>query len=494
MAVCVSAFLMAGAASAGTVYGPGVAQPPPVQREFRGVWVATVGNVDWPSKPGEPVAQQKAELLAILDRAAGMNLNAVVLQVRPCCDAMYESRLEPWSYYLTGTMGRPPEPYYDPLAFAVAEAHRRGLELHAWFSPYRAGRLSDKAVASPEHVSRLHPEWVRKYGDLLWLDPGIREVDEYNVRVVTDVVSRYDIDGVTFDDRLGYPEPDPQRKGLEFPDAATYGRYRAGGGQLARDDWRRGNIDDFVHHVYDAVKAVKPWVKVGIAPRGIWQNGQPPQIKGGGSYSLLFADSRKWLAEGWLDYCSPQLYWDIAGSDQSFPVLLNWWREQNPHHRNLWPGLETRNAGVKWPDAEVAAQVRIIRDYCDGASGEIHYSATCLVHNQGGIAVSLADGVYARPAIVPASSWLEHSVPGKPGFSIDDAHRARWEPMNMTNGVSVWLWQTRTGNEWQTRILPGQTRDIGLTAAPDVVALTGIDRCGVASPPAILQKKEATGR
>jgi uncharacterized lipoprotein YddW (UPF0748 family) len=482
-------WLMAfGAGAAG--YRPSAVEPPWVTREFRGVWVATVGNVDWPSNPGLPVAQQKAELLAILDRAQRLNLNAVIFQVRPCCDAMYESKLEPWSYYLTGAMGRPPAPYYDPLAFAIEEAHRRGLQLHAWFSPYRVWRLLDKTPIAASHVSRTHPEWVRKYGDLLWMDPGEKEAEDYTVRVILDVVNRYDIDGVTFDDRLSYPEPDPHKLG--FPDGATYRRYVNSGGQLERDDWRRANVNNFVHRIYDEVKSAKRWVQVGIAPRGIWQNGYPPTIRGGSSYSLLFTDSRKWLTSGWLDYCSPQLYWDIAQSAQSFPVLLNWWREQNTQHRNLWPGLYTENfATNKSGGAEIVGQVRIIRDQLDGKSGEIHYSAKCLVQNQNNMATALAASVYARPAVVPSSPWLEQTVPGKPVFWVDEGGKARWTPTGMTNGVSVWLWQTRTDNQWQTRILPGETRSLEITGTPEALALTAIDRCGMASPPAALQRVDS---
>ncbi len=458
-------------------------------REFRGVWVATIGNVDWPSKPGLPVAQQKAELIAILDRAQRMNLNAVIFQVRPCCDALYQSSLEPWSYYLTGAMGRGPSPYYDPLAFAVTEAHRRGLQLHAWFSPYRAGRLTDKTGFSANHITQAHPDWVRKYGDLLWVDPGVPEAQDQTLRVILDVVGRYDIDGVTFDDRLGYPEPDEQHK-VDFPDAATYRRYRDSGGQLERDDWRRENVNTFVRRVYEAVKAAKPWVQVGIAPRGIWENGYPPSIKGGSSYSLLYTDSRKWLMNGWLDYCAPQLYWDIAESEHSFPVLLNWWREQNTRHRNLWPGLYTEKfASNRQGASEIVGQVRIIRDQLDGKAGEIHYSAKCLVAKQSAMATALASSVYALPAVVPASSWLEPGVfPGKPAFWVEDGNRARWATVGMTNGVSVWIWQSRTANRWQTLILPGDARSFEITGAPEMLALTAIDRCGAASPPAVLQR------
>ena len=210
----------------------------------------------------------------------------------------------------------------------------------------------------------------------------------------------------------------------------------------------------------------------------------------------MFADSRKWLTNGWLDYCSPQLYWDIAESDQSFPVLLNWWREQNVKQRNLWPGLYTENFATGGAgDQEILAQVRTIRDQCDGKSGEIHYSANCLVSNKGGIATALVGSVYTQPAVVPSSAWLEagESVPGKPAFWVESGGKARWATTGMTNGVSVWLWQTRTSNQWQTRILPGDARSIELTGVPEVLALTALDRCGVASPPAVLQKGPSPG-
>jgi uncharacterized lipoprotein YddW (UPF0748 family) len=316
---------------------------PSPQREFRGVWVATVDNIDWPSRSGLPVEQQKAELLAILDRCSALNMNAVVFQVRPSCDALYSSKLEPWSEYLTGADGKAPVPFYDPLAFAVEEAHRRGLELHAWFNPYRARHFVAKSQPSPLHVSRSKPHLVRQYGRYLWLDPSMKEAQDHSIAVIRDVVRRYDIDGVHLDDYFyPYKEKDAEGKEISFPDDASYAKYLAGGGRLESDDWRRENVNVFVKRLYDMVKSEKRWVKFGISPFGIWRPGYPPQIQGFDQYAQLYADARKWLVEGWVDYYTPQLYWRIEQKAQSYPVLLQWWVEQNIQKRNMWPGKRRR--------------------------------------------------------------------------------------------------------------------------------------------------------
>ena len=291
-------------------YVSSTAKPPAVAREFRGVWLASVKNIDWPSRPGLAVAQQKAELLALLDRAKQLQLNAVLLQVRPSCDALYASKLEPWSEYLTGQMGQAPSPFYDPLTFAVEEAHQRGLELHAWFNPYRARHAAALSPVSANHVSRTHPQLVKPYAKSYWLDPGLREVQEHSLNVVKDVAQRYDIDGVHFDDYFyPYPEKDEKGRPLPFPDWASWKQYQDGGGRLGREDWRRENVNLFIVRVSQSVKAIKPWVKFGIAPFGIWRPGHPSQIRGLDSYDVLYADSRKWLRDGWVDYLAPQLYW-----------------------------------------------------------------------------------------------------------------------------------------------------------------------------------------
>src|SRR6476469_4909377 len=268
--------------------------PPPVRREFRGVWVASVQNIDWPSQPGLSTQEQKDELLGILDRAVALRLNAIILQVRPAADALYASPYEPWSEYLSGRMGQAPNPYYDPLEFAVNEAHKRGLELHAWFNPYRAHHPSGKSRPSPDHISVTHPELVKRYGTHLWMDPGEPEVRAHTLKVVLDVVKRYDIDGVHIDDYF-YPYKERDRRGniIEFPDANSYRRYRSAGGQLSRDDWRRANVDSLIHQVYVGIKGIKPWVKFGISPFGLWRPGNRPQATVGfDSYAELYGDSR----------------------------------------------------------------------------------------------------------------------------------------------------------------------------------------------------------
>lgn len=315
--------------------------PPAIDREFRAIWVATVGNIDWPSKPGLSTWDQQRELLAILDRAVALKLNAIVFQIRPGADALYDSPYEPWSEFLTGRQGRAPEPPWDPLAFAVEQSHKRGLELHAWFNPYRAAYSRDSLQAR-SHVSRTNPELVWQYDHFLWMDPGDSAVRQRSLRVVADVVKRYDIDGIHIDDYF-YPYPTTDRAGkkIDFPDSATYARYRKSGGKLSKDDWRRNNVDLFVEAMYKQVHAAKPWVQVGISPFGIWRPGNPPQIQGFDAYSEIYADSKKWLQNGWADYLAPQLYWPIAQTAQSFPVLYDWWTSQNTKGRHVFPGLAT---------------------------------------------------------------------------------------------------------------------------------------------------------
>ncbi|HWL40671.1 MAG TPA: family 10 glycosylhydrolase, partial [Gemmatimonadaceae bacterium] len=296
---------------------------PPVRREFRAVWVASVRNIDWPSKPGLSTQEQKDELIGILDRSAALRLNAVILQVRPAADALYASPYEPWSEYLTGRMGKAPDPYYDPLEFAVNEAHRRGLELHAWFNPYRARHPSSRSPASRDHISRTHPSLVKTYGTHLWMDPGERLIREHSIKVVLDVVKRYDIDGVHIDDYFyPYQVLDKNKKVVPFPDDASYRRAMKKGPKLERDDWRRQNVDHLIQRMYDEVKKVKPWVLVGISPFGIWRPGNPPGVVGLDQYATLYADAKKWEQEGWLDYLTPQIYWQVESKGQPYAKLL----------------------------------------------------------------------------------------------------------------------------------------------------------------------------
>ena len=396
--------------------------------EFRAVWIATVANIDWPSEPGLTAERQQAELIDLLDLAKRLNFNAIVFQVRPACDALYESSLEPWSEFLFGEMGQPPEPFYDPLHFAVRAAHERGLELHAWFNPYRALHKSAKGPVSADHISRTHPELVRNYGDYLWLDPGASAAAEHSLAVMLDVVRRYDIDGIHMDDYF-YPYPittevasaangdalqgGPTRAKVPFPDDETWQQATSAlpideRNKITRDDWRRQNIDQFVERLYREVHRAKPWVKVGISPFGIWRPGHPPQIKGFDQYNEIYADARKWLQAGWVDYFTPQLYWKIGPPEQSFPALLDWWCDQNGHGRHIWPGLYTsrllgRNSD--WSADEIIAQIWATRAQ-NGATGTVHFSMKAIARNADGIADKLLAGPFREPARIPDCPWL----------------------------------------------------------------------------------------
>ena len=491
---CLSAlllFLPAMLFATGEIYQPVAVAPPAVAREFRGAWISVVAsNQDWPSEPGLPVERQKAELISLLDRAAQLHFNAVILQVRPSSDALYASPIEPWSERLTGTMGRAPQPFYDPLAFAIQEAHKRGLELHAWFNPFRALHPLSKSIVAPNHITQTHPELVRKYDTQFWLDPGEPAVREYVLRVVMDVVRRYDVDGVTFDDYF-YPYPVKNALGrkLDYPDDASWQKFGLRSG-LPRDDWRRQNVNQFVQSVYQSIKAAKPWVKFGVSPFGIWRPGVAPGInpKALDAYASLYADSRLWLASGWLDYFAPQLYWPVDSPQQSFPVLLNWWSSQNVKGRHLWPGLDDANIGKEWGPEEIARQMDTTRR--QSASGEIHFHLRDVLEKPALASVVRAE--YSQPALVPASPWLNPYSPAKPRISAAIAGTnlvVRWQMA--TNEIpESWVLQYRgTDNLWRTQILPAnQTGCIFARSQPDVISISAVNRYGNISAPAVVQK------
>ena len=479
--------LAAGAGSAAASYAPSTLQPPRIPREFRGAWIATVANIDWPSKPDLSVAAQKAELIALLNQAASLKLNALVFQVRPACDALYASKLEPWSEFLTGAMGKAPSPFWDPLAFAITEAHQRGLELHAWFNPYRAHHYKSWSPITANHISRTRPLLVRKYGNYLWLDPGEPEVQDYSLKVVMDVVQRYDVDGIHFDDYFyPYAEKGAGGQELPFPDEASWQRYGVGS-KLSRDDWRRENVNTFIARTYQAIKAAKPWVKFGLSPFGIWRPGHPPQIKGYDAHAKLYADARKWLQLGWADYFAPQLYWASDARDQSYPVLLGWWAEQNDKHRHLWPGLNAAEAGGKLKHDEIARQIELTRKQ-SGAGGNILYSFHWLMDNRT-LANSLA-AEYSQTALVPASPWLGSTPPAAPSVKVGSGRpvQVRWSP-GKGEVARSWVLQYQTRSGWQTEILPANQRTRSFPDGdPQTIAVTAVSRTGVAGPAGVVAR------
>jgi len=398
-----------------------IGQPPPPNREFRGVWVATVGNIDWPSKPGLSTADQQKEAIQILDRCVALKLNAVVFQIRTACDAMYDSNYEPWSYFLTGHEGQAPNPYYDPLKFWVEESHKRGLELHAWFNPYRA-RPGGKYPHAPTHISQTHPELVKQYGEMEWLDPGEPQGLAHTLRVFMDVVERYDIDGVHMDDYFyPYPvflHPDDKKDKREapFPDDVSWHRYKDSGGTLSHADWRRENVNQLIYRVYKGIKDRKPLVKFGLSPFGIWKAGYPPVVEGFSQYEKLYADAKLWLNEGWCDYWTPQLYWKLGSVHQPFLPLTQWWNTQNYKHRNLYPGMYTGKVGdseTAWPVDEITGQIQVTR-FAGGAHGNVHFSMKTFMENRDGLDDVLRKGLYADDALVPTSPWLDSQPPAPP--------------------------------------------------------------------------------
>lgn len=457
------------------------------RREFRAVWVATVANIDWPSRRDLTTAQQQAELVAIFDKAAALNLNAVILQVRPMADAFYDSPLEPWSEFLTGQTGRAPSPFWDPLAFAIEEAHKRGMALHAWFNPFRARHPSSRSQLPRNHVSRSKPEIVREYGTNLWMDPTDERTKRHTLNVILDVVRRYNVDGIHIDDYFfPYRYYHPER--ADFPDDANWERYRRGGGQLSRDDWRRYHVNNFVRRLYEEVKREDRRVKVGISPFGIWRPDNPPGIRGMDPFNELYADSRFWLHQGWLDYLAPQLYWPIDQTAQSYPRLLEWWVGENRRNRHIWPGNFTSQVGGQrnWEPQEIIDQIRVTRAQ-RGASGNMHFSMIAFMQNRRGINELLKAGPYAEPALIPPSPWLCDHPPTRPRVNLHQDTRTgeyvvSWESP-LQDDVRVWAFYFRRDNEWTMRVIPAHnTRrhrirmrgDAGITN----IAVSAVDRLG----------------
>ncbi|MCF7823924.1 MAG: family 10 glycosylhydrolase [Candidatus Marinimicrobia bacterium] len=456
-----------------------------VPREFRAAWVATVANIDWPSKPGLSTEEQQVEAIQLLDSAVVLNLNAIIFQVRPQCDALYVSDIEPWSYYLTGVQGQAPEPFYDPLEFWVEEAHKRGLELHAWFNPYRAHH--PKGEIGESSIIRTRPEIAREIDNgYYWLDPSMEETQDYSYDVVIDVVDRYDIDGVHFDDYF-YPYSD-----IEFPDDQAWQAYLNAGGTLERHDWRRNAVNVFIKRVYDGIKAEKSWVKFGISPFGIWRPGTPFSIAGYDQYDKLYADAKLWLNEGWVDYWTPQLYWPTRQIKQSYPVLLGWWVEQNTHKRNLWPGLFTSKIKDEADALENFSQIMITRGFVPSGPGNAHFSMKALQRNYGGIADILLKGPYENRALVPPSPWLDDKAPAAPLVEIEPKEgsiHVHWLHEDIDD-VNQWVVYQQRGDKWryeiltadkESLILPIAIRSEDALAAPeflDAVAVTAVDRLG----------------
>lgn len=421
------------------------------KREFRGAWIASVANIDWPSKPGLPAIEQQQQFVQLLDKLKALGCNAVIVQIRPVCDAFYNSKIEPWSRYLTGRQGEPPFPYYDPLIFMVDEAHKRNMEFHAWFNPYRA--LMDSKVNNnpPSHITRRHPEWTISYGGKTYLDPGIPEVREYVIGVISDVVKRYDIDAVHLDDYF-YPYRVP---GKPFGDAKTYSRF---GNGKSLDDWRRENVSLFISLLNTSIKQIKPTMKLGISPFGVWRNkSKDPEGSdthgGQTNYDDLYADVLLWMQKGWIDYLMPQLYWEHNHHAASFNTLMPWWYG-HCYKRHMYYGLGlyrmTDARKGPWTSAhELLWQLRDIREQCPN-TGYCFYSATCFDKIRGPIKDSIQNSYAKYPALVPPMVWLDSVAPTAPVLSItvmSEGAELSWKEQNPTKETLRYVVYRFTNNE-----------------------------------------------
>jgi uncharacterized lipoprotein YddW (UPF0748 family) len=399
----------------------------PPKREMRAAWVATVTNLDWPSSPNLTVAQQKQELINLLDELKRDGINTVIFQIRTECDALYSSSFDPWSYWLTGSQGTAPFPYYDPLEFAIEEAHKRGMELHAWFNPYRADRSVGSYPKASNHVTVLHPDWVIQISTFKFLDPGLPMVRDYVTSVIYDIVSRYDVDGIHADDYF-YPYPPNQ---ITNQDAATFAAYPRGFTNIA--NWRRDNVNLLIAQVNDTIQSVKPWVKFGMSPFGIWKNGVPPGITGLDAYSTIYCDPIAWLHNRSIDYLTPQLYWPFGGN-QDYAKLQPWWADSvYANGRHFYPGhalYRVDPSGGNWAANEIPRQIRFDRAN-PKVQGGVFFRAKSFVSNFKGVTDSLRNDLYRYQSILPIMNWKDVVAPNPP-------QNLRFE--RLANGQGGLLW------------------------------------------------------
>lgn len=389
------------------------------KREMRAVWIATVANIDWPSQRNLTAKQQKTEMVQMLDSFAALNINTVIFQIRPTADALYTSTLEPWSHWLTGKQGVRPESFYDPLQFVIEEAHKRFIDVHVWLNPYRVTNSDNLDLLSKDHIFYKNRNLFVKYGDKYYFDPGLDETRQFLNRVVEDIVERYDVDAIHFDDYF-YPY---RVKNEEFPDDKSFRMYPRGYEPGQKDDWRRNNVNLIISELQQTIKSIKPWVEFGISPFGVWRNssvdprGSATQA-GVQNYDDLYADILKWLQEGTIDYVVPQLYWEIGKKVADYTVLAKWWSE-NSFGKNLYIGLYATQLGNKqaseaWRKGnEVARQLQLNKQYSQ-IDGAVYFSAKGFLKNLQGINDTLRNNYYKYPALTPVNKNIKGEDSAQP--------------------------------------------------------------------------------
>jgi uncharacterized lipoprotein YddW (UPF0748 family) len=406
--------------------------------EFRGVWVATVVNIDWPAAGNYDPLKQQADYIRLLDLHQRNGMNAMIVQVRPAADAFYDSPYEPWSQWLTGVQGKAPSPYYDPLEFMIRETHKRGMEFHAWLNPYRAVFDVNSSSIAQNHITRSKPDWFLTYGDKKYFDPGNKDAQRYVTMIVRDIVKRYDVDAIHMDDYF-YPY---RISGKEFPDDAS---YRASGTTLRKDDWRRSNTDSIIQAISQAIKEEKRLVRFGISPFSVWRNKEDDprgsdSKAGQTNYDDLYADILLWLKKGWIDYVTPQLYFEIGHDKVAYEKLLDWW-SRNSFGRHVYIGhgiykANENNAAFKRP-SELPNQIRLLRRY-PNVQGSVYYSSKIFERNPNGWNDSLRNNYYKFPALLPPMRWIDNEKPWPPivDKTIEDSiiqFNVRPDPRNLVD-------------------------------------------------------------
>ena len=384
-------------------------QSPYPKREFRGAWIQAVNG----QFRGIPTEKLKQTLIDQLNSLQGAGINAIIFQVRPEADALYASQLEPWSRFLTGVQGQAPSPYWDPMQFMIDECHKRGMEFHAWINPYRV-KTSLKSELSPNHLYNIHPEWFVTYNNQLFFDPALPESRRHICMVVADIVSRYDVDAIHMDDYF-YPYP---AKGMDFPDDASFARY--GGGFTNRADWRRSNVNILIQKIHETIRGLKPWVKFGISPFGIYRNEKNDTLgsktNGLQNYDDLYADVLLWARNGWVDYNIPQIYWQIGHPAADYETLVKWWAK-NTENRPLFIGQSVmntiQNADPKNPSMNQLPRKMALERAYQTIGGSCQWPASAVVENAGKYRDALVQEYHKYPALVPVFDFMDDKAPGK---------------------------------------------------------------------------------
>lgn len=377
------------------------------KREFRAAWIQSVNG----QFRGMPTEKLKQNLIGQLNSLQKAGINAIIFQVRPEADALYASRLEPWSRFLTGVQGKAPEPYWDPMQFMIDECHKRGMEFHAWINPYRT-KTTLKSELAPNHVYNIHPEWFVTYGDQLYFDPALPESRRHICMVVSDIVSRYDVDAIHMDDYF-YPYP---IKGKDFPDDASFARF--GGGFSNKGDWRRSNVNVLIKKLHETIREIKPWVKFGVSPFGIYRNESSDPLgsktKGLQNYDDLYADVLLWAREGWIDYNIPQIYWHIGHPVADYETLVKWWA-RNTENRPLFIGQSVmntvQNADPKNPSINQLPRKMALQRAYQTIGGSCQWPASAVVENAGKYRDALIAEYHKYPALPPVFDFMDNEAP-----------------------------------------------------------------------------------